>query len=176
MNVCNTGGRGLHRGGNRRGALPRLVRALTITQSMSRPWHIMSCHAMPCHADIAYGGVGHPPSKYRRVTTTPCMLARLHVWHVGNSPSIRTPHRKSSHTLSHQHLPPPLPPPKKQNNRCTSTYTHHIGTINFLADGSMVYGAGDGSHFQGIGAYACVHRWIDRKGEKERVVWYCAWG
>jgi hypothetical protein len=26
------------------------------------------------------------------------------------------------------------------------------GTINFLADGSMLYGAGDGSHFQGIGA------------------------
>lgn len=35
---------------------------------------------------------------------------------------------------------------------CTSTYTHHVGTINFLADGSMVYGAGDGSHFQGLGA------------------------
>jgi len=36
---------------------------------------------------------------------------------------------------------------------CTSTYTHHIGTILFLEDGSMVYGAGDGSHFQGIGKY-----------------------
>ena len=34
---------------------------------------------------------------------------------------------------------------------CTSTYTHHVGTITFLADGSMLYGAGDGSHFQGLG-------------------------
>ena len=51
-----------------------------------------------------------------------------------------------------QHPPPIKQKPKK--NRCTSTYTHHIGTINFLSDGSMVYGAGDGSHFQGIGA--CV--------------------
>lgn len=34
---------------------------------------------------------------------------------------------------------------------CTSTYTHHVGTINWLEDGSMVYGAGDGSHFQGLG-------------------------
>jgi hypothetical protein len=31
---------------------------------------------------------------------------------------------------------------------CTSTYTHHVGTMNFLEDGSMIYGAGDGSHFQ----------------------------
>ena len=31
---------------------------------------------------------------------------------------------------------------------CSSTYTHHVGTINWLEDGSMIYGAGDGSHFQ----------------------------
>ena len=50
--------------------------------------------------------------------------------------------------------PPPHPSyPLHHTPRCTSTYTHHIGTINFLADGSMVYGAGDGSHFQGIGAW-----------------------
>ncbi len=39
---------------------------------------------------------------------------------------------------------------------CTSTYTHHVGTMNFLADGSMVYGAGDGSHFQGLGAWLAL--------------------
>jgi hypothetical protein len=31
------------------------------------------------------------------------------------------------------------------------------GTIQFAADGSMIYGAGDGSHFQGLGEHSARH-------------------
>ncbi|KAM3567793.1 hypothetical protein VYU27_010069, partial [Nannochloropsis oceanica] len=53
---------------------------------------------------------------------------------------------------------------------CTSTYTHHVGTLTFLSDGSMVYGAGDGSHFQGIDHGQPQDECTDPNGPKDQGV------
>ena len=65
-------------------------------------------------------------------------------WYV--HPPTHPPIHSSIHPPTHPSINNQHPPTLLL--RCSSTYTHHVGTINWLDDGSMVYGAGDGSHFQ----------------------------
>lgn len=92
-----------------------------------------------------------------------CGHACMHSMHARTplSPSPSSPHHIHTHMYTHKPVFRQVDPDFTSavveqelfHDWCTSTYTHHVGTINFLADGSMVYGAGDGSHFQGLGAY-----------------------